>query len=134
MLANLARLYLLTGEDAYRQRGEALRSAFAGELERNFFPLATLLNSSELFDQAVQVVIAGTPGESDAETLAGAAFGAGNPNVVVQYAPPGAALPTTHPAFGKGQVAGKAVAYVCRRQTCSAPVDDAGKLRNSLKS
>jgi uncharacterized protein YyaL (SSP411 family) len=132
MLANLARLYLLTGEDAYRQRGAALRQAFAGELQRNFFPLGTLLNASELFDHAVQVVVAGAPGETSAEALADAAFTSGNPNLVLQYAPPASDLPTSHPAYGKGPVGGKAAAYVCRAQTCSAPLTDAAALAAEL--
>ncbi len=132
MLANLARLYLLTGDDAYRQRGEALRTAFAGELQRNFFPLATLLNASELFDRAVQVVVAGEPGAADAEALADAAFASGNPNLVLQYAAPGSGLPESHPAHGKGLVGGKAAAYVCRVQTCSAPISDAAALLEEL--
>jgi len=133
MLANLARLYLLTGDDAYRQRGEQLRSAFAGELERNFFPLGTLLNSSELFDRAVQAVIAGAPGDAATEALADAAFAAGNPNLVLQYALPGGALPVSHPAHGKGMVGGKPAAYVCRAQTCSAPVTDPTALAAELR-
>jgi uncharacterized protein YyaL (SSP411 family) len=133
MLANLARLYLLTGQDSYRQRGEELRRAFAGELQRNFFPLATLLNSSELFDQAVQVVIAGAPGDPGAEALADAAFAAGNPNLVLQYALAGVDLPVNHPAHGKGAVGGKAAAYVCRAQTCSAPVTEAAELATALR-
>jgi uncharacterized protein YyaL (SSP411 family) len=133
MLANLARLYLLTGEDDYHQRGEALRAAFAGELQRNFFPLATLLNASELFDRAVQVVIAGQPDAADAEALADAAFASGNPNLVLQYALPGSDLPASHPAHGKGLVGGKAAAYVCRAQTCSAPLTDPAALAAELR-
>ncbi|MEI9988175.1 MAG: hypothetical protein WDN69_36800 [Aliidongia sp.] len=44
MVEVLARLYLLTGEESYRERAEALIAAFSGELERNFFPLASYLN------------------------------------------------------------------------------------------
>ncbi len=133
MLANLARLYLLSGDDAFRQRGEKLRAAFAGELQRNFFPLGSLLNASELFDRAVQVVIAGAPGETDAEALADSAFASGNANLVLQYASPTAALPISHPAHGKGKVGGKAAAYVCRAQTCSAPLTDPAALQAALR-
>ncbi len=133
MLANLARLHLLTGDDAYRRRAEAQRAAFAGELQRNFFPLTTLLNASEFLDRAVQVVIAGAPGEADAEALADAAWSVSQPNMVLQYAGGARPLPTLHPAYGKGKVAGKAAAYVCRGQSCSLPLTDAAALKQALR-
>ncbi|MEX2408942.1 MAG: thioredoxin domain-containing protein, partial [Rhodovibrionaceae bacterium] len=62
MLGNLARLYYLTGKDAYRERAETLVKAFSGELNRNFFPLSTFLNGNELLQAAVQVAIVGPGG------------------------------------------------------------------------
>ncbi|MGE0155216.1 MAG: thioredoxin domain-containing protein [Reyranellaceae bacterium] len=133
MLANLARLWLLTGDDSWRRRAEAQQAAFAGELQRNFFPLATLLNASDLLDGAVQVVIAGEPGEADAEALADAAWSASQPNLVLHYAGGSRGLPTLHPAYGKGKVAGRAAAYVCRGQTCSLPLTEAAALTEALR-
>src|SRR5581483_8411803 len=43
--AVLARLHLLTGETAYRARAEQVIGAFSGDLGRNFFPLAGLMNA-----------------------------------------------------------------------------------------
>src|SRR6185312_2095995 len=48
MVGVFARLYFLTGDTAHRARAEAILRAFSGELERNIFPLATLINSAEL--------------------------------------------------------------------------------------
>ncbi|MGE0658851.1 MAG: thioredoxin domain-containing protein [Reyranellaceae bacterium] len=133
MLGNLARLFLLTGQDAYRRRAEAQRQAFAGELQRNFFPLTTLLNASDFLDRAVQVVIAGEPGAADTEALADAAYSVSQPNRLMQYAPPGRSLPSLHPAQGKGMVDGRAAAYVCRDQTCSLPILAPEELRAALR-
>ena len=55
--AALARLALLTGEDAYRARAAAVIAAFAGEVTRNFFPLATMLNSAELLERGIQITV-----------------------------------------------------------------------------
>jgi uncharacterized protein YyaL (SSP411 family) len=133
MLANLMRLYLLTGDDAWRRRAEAQQAAFAGELQRNFFPLTTFLNASDFLDRSIQLVIAGEPGAEDAEALANAAWSVSQPNLLVQYAAADRTLPTLHPAYGKGKVAGKAAAYVCRGQTCSLPITEPEQLRHALR-
>src|SRR5690606_9609827 len=69
MVGVLARLHHLTGETTYRDRADALVAAFAGEIGRNVFPLATLLNNNELLQNALQVVIVGRRGEDDTEAL-----------------------------------------------------------------
>src|SRR3546814_11483133 len=55
MLAVLARLHYLTGRADYRQRAEDLMTAFSGEITRNFFPLATLMNAAELRSEESRV-------------------------------------------------------------------------------
>ena len=65
MVGVLARLYYLTGDDAWRRRAEAVVAAFSGEIERYFFPLATLLNNAEFLQAAVQVVVVGRRGAAD---------------------------------------------------------------------
>ncbi|MFZ3235381.1 MAG: thioredoxin domain-containing protein [Stellaceae bacterium] len=124
----LARLAVLTGDDRYRHRAEAIVATFSGELSRNFFPLATLLNNAELLAEPVQVVIAGTVGDSRFEALRQAAYGVSLPNRVVSTVAPGDTLPERHPAYGKGLVDGAAAAYVCVGPVCSLPLSDAEKL------
>jgi len=128
MLGVLARLFHMTGEDAFRERADALLSAFAGEVGRNFFPLGTLLNNADLLMNAVQVVIAGKPGEPAVEALRRAVLDRPLPNRILTVVPPGTALPPGHPAFGKGPVEGRPAAYVCRGMTCSPPVGSAEAL------
>jgi len=43
-----------------------------------------------------------------------------------------AALPTGHPAFGKGMVNGAPTAYLCSRADCSAPITSAVTLSQVL--
>ena len=132
MVGALARLYYLTGNDAYRQRAEALIEAFAGELNRNFFPLSTYLNGAELLQAAVQVVIVGQPGAADTEALLAAVYEICQPNQVLRGVAPDETLPKDHPAAGKGQSEGKATAYVCRGTTCSLPIVDPLQLAEAL--
>ena len=128
----LARLALVTGDARYRDRADALIAAFSGQIRRNFFPLATLMNASEMLQQGAQIVIAGARGAEDARALHDAAVRAPAVARVVTVVPPGTGLPQSHPAHGKGPVDGRAAAYVCIGQTCSLPVTDADALKAAM--
>jgi uncharacterized protein YyaL (SSP411 family) len=122
MVGVLARLYHLTGEDRYRDRASALVAAFSGEINRNFFPLATLINNSEFLENALQIVVVGPPDSEATRALVRAVHERSLPNRLLQVVPPDAQLPERHPAAGKGMVDGKPAAYVCKGQTCGLPV------------
>jgi uncharacterized protein len=124
----MTRLALLTGDEDYRRRAEAIVATFSGELGRNFFPLATLLNNAELLAEPVQIVIAGEPGDAGFDRLRRAVYEVSLPNRVVTPLAPGRDLPTGHPAHGKGLVDGRAAAYLCIGPVCSLPLTDPEKL------
>jgi hypothetical protein len=133
MVGALTRLYHLTGHDAYRDRAEALVRLFSGELQRSFFPLATLINNAELMQTPLQIVVAGSRGDAAMKALLRAVYDAPLPNAIVQVATDGAALPPSHPAHGKGPVDGKPAAYVCRGPVCSLPLTDPAALAKALE-
>ena len=129
----LARLYFLTGEARYRDQAEALIAAFSGELERNFFPLATYMNGIDFLVRAVQLVIIGETGDALTEDLRRVALaGPDFATLVLVLIPPGTALPPAHPAHGKTQQQGLATAYLCRGQTCSLPLTEPAALQAAL--
>jgi uncharacterized protein YyaL (SSP411 family) len=132
MAEALARLFYLTGDASYRERAERTIAAFAPELERNFFPLAGLVNAYEFLCDAVQVVVVGRRADPGFEGLAKQAFASGDPDLIVQLVAPGAEVAPSHPAFGKTDAAGPARAFVCRGQTCSLPITDPAALREAL--
>ncbi|QEX25108.1 thioredoxin domain-containing protein [Hypericibacter adhaerens] len=132
MVAVLARLHYLTGKPAYRDRAEALVGAFAGEIERNFFPLATLLNANDLLQNALQVVLVGDPASPLMGAMRRAVFDVSLPNLVLQSVATGTALPEGHPAAGKTVAAGSVAAFVCRGQTCSLPFTEPERLKAAL--
>ena len=132
MVGVLTRLALLTGEDAYRRRAEAIVAAFAGELGRNFFPLATLINNAELAQKPVQVVLVGEPDDPALAALRGAVYAVSLPNRVVLAVAPGKSLPADHPAHGKGLVGGRPAAYVCDGPVCSLPLTEKQALIDNL--
>ena len=128
----LARLALLTGDDGYRQRAEAILAAFAGELGRNFFPLATLINGAELAMRPVQIVLVGARDDAAFTALRCAVYRVSLPRRIVFALEPGDELPVGHPAHGKGLVAGRPAAYVCDGPVCSLPLTEPDALVDSL--
>jgi hypothetical protein len=128
----LTRLAILTGEEAYRRRAEAIVETFSGEVARNFFPLATLLNNVELLEKPLQIVVVGENEDPSFRSLLRAVYDVSLPNRVVLRLPPNGSLPPGHPAAGKGLVEGKSAAYVCEGPVCSLPITSAESLLESL--
>ena len=124
----MTRLAILTGNDDYRRRAEAIVETFSGELGRNFFPLATLLNNAELLAEPVQIVVIGEPAEPGFATLRHAVYAVSLPNRIVATLSPGHQLPADHPAHGKGLIDGRPAAYVCIGPVCSLPLTEPEKL------
>ena len=125
-----ARLFHLTGDDAWRARTEATLRAFT-DVER-ISGMPGILSAADLLEEAATVVIAGDPADPRVEQLAAPALRAPDSTVVVLRASRPDALPAGHPAHGKGPVAGAPAAYVCRRNVCGLPITDAAALSRSL--
>lgn len=132
LLGVLAKLYFLTGEEHCRSRAEALVSAFAGEIHRNYVPLSTYLNNCLLLYEGLQLVIIGDRANEDCRQLLDVVYGSCLDHKVLQTLAPGAELPTGHPAAGKTQQDGKATCYICQGTSCSLPITGAGALREAL--
>jgi hypothetical protein len=113
------RMYYLTGDETYRTRAESIVKAFAGEVARNFFPLSTLLNSNELLNRGLQIVIIGDRANSDTAALLDALENHSLPNRILNVIATAKHLPDGHPATGKDQIDGKPTAYVCEGPVCS---------------
>ena len=128
----LTRLAILTGDGGYRDRAEALIRAFAGEVGRNFFPLATLINNAELAQKPVQIVLVGAADDSALAELRRVVHSVSLPRRVVQIIAPDEALPVGHPAHGKTLVDNKPTAYVCEGPVCSLPIVSSAQLVDAL--
>jgi uncharacterized protein YyaL (SSP411 family) len=127
-----ARLAALTGDDACRRRAEEIVAAFSGEVGRNFFPLATLLNNADFLSGPLEIVLTGPAGDPALEALKRAVYTVSLPNRVLSILPPGYELPAGHPARGKTLVDGRPVAYVCNGPVCSLPLSDPRALADHL--
>ena len=131
---NLLRLSVFTGADAYRRRAEEIFGAFADLLERAGPAFPRLLCALDFSsDTPREVVLAGRPGREDLEGLRRAVFASQGLNRVLVHADSAAAVPElTALAEGRAARDGKAMAYVCEKFTCKAPIEDPTALREAL--
>jgi uncharacterized protein YyaL (SSP411 family) len=132
MVAVLARLYALTGEDAYRARAEQLLEVFSGEARRNPAVHAALLSGYGLLADPVQVVVMGASDDPALAELRVRALGAAAPDPIVLTMAAGATLGDYHPAAGKALIEDRATAYVCLGRTCLPPVTTPERLAELL--
>ena len=128
----LAKLHYLTGKAAYRDKAEAVIAAFSGELQHNFFPISTLLNSSEMHQSALQIVIVGDASTQPHAELLELFHSRCLPNAILQCVEAATGLPDGHPAAGKAAKDGRPTAYVCRGPTCSLPICEPAELKTAL--
>ena len=132
MVSNLARLYFMTGIISYRQKADALVTAFSGEVSENFFPLAALMNGIETLQCGQQIVIVGDRQDPQSHDLLRGIFAKSLPNRILTVIGADDELPAAHPAAGKTQKDGVATAYVCVGTTCSLPLTNRSELMEAL--
>jgi len=132
MVEVLARLYYLTGEEAYRERAAKIVYIFCGEDTQPMLAMPSLLRGYELLEKAVQTVIVGERNDNATQILLQTALHAPAPNRVLMQMEPDSTLPSHHPALGKQQIEKKATAYVCIGPTCSLPITDADHLLKTM--
>jgi uncharacterized protein YyaL (SSP411 family) len=122
MVGLLAQLHLATADQSYRDRGNALIQAFSGEVTRVFISMGTFMNGLDLTFTGLEIVVLGPRNHPKTQELIAAVIGRSLPNRTLQVVDSGDALPAGHPAYGKAMENGMPTAYICQRQTCSAPI------------
>ena len=95
---------------------------------------AGLLNAADTLRRGLQVVIVGARGETETDRLLARIFAFSLPARALLVIPPGQRLPENHPAHGKGQIEGRATAYVCRGTVCSLPATDTDELAETIRA
>ncbi len=128
----LARLFLLTGNRAHRERAETVIRAFSGEIGRNIFGLGGILAAHGLLGEGRQIALIGERADPRLTALRKAVNDVSLPERVSWVVPPGAEFPIGHPLLGKIAVDGKPTAYICRGPSCSLPITDPAALRAAL--
>ncbi len=130
----LAKLYFLTGAEELRARAERTLAATGGGVGANPLGSAGLLNAADTLRRGLQVVIIGQRGETETDRLLARTFAFSLPARALLVIPPGRTLPENHPAHGKGQIDGRATAYVCRGTVCSLPATDVEDLAATIRA
>ncbi|HUO92027.1 MAG TPA: thioredoxin domain-containing protein [Rhizomicrobium sp.] len=132
MVGLLAHLFLVTAEQAYRERCNALIQAFSGEVNRAFISMGTFMNGLDITFAALEIVIIGPRNHAKTQELIQAVMGRSLPNRALHVVDSGDQLPAAHPAYGKAMENGQPTAYICQRMTCSAPISNAVTLAQVL--
>lgn len=128
----LSRLYLITAEDAYREKARAVIDSFPADDPEAIANMPTLLTAFELLENGAQVVIVGEPNDSAA--MIRAALSAPGSLRVVLRVDTSRTLPPQHPAHGRKAVNGLTTAYICHGGTCHRPLTDTHDLIQALKA
>lgn len=131
----LLRLALLTGEDGHRSKAERILNLLKPAMMRSPNAFGHLLCALDLYlASPYEVAIIGLPGDDDTHSLLDVVFKRYLPNKVIALATPGDSISASRIKLleGRGQVEGKATAYVCRNFYCEAPVTDPSLLKQQL--
>jgi hypothetical protein len=132
MISNLVRLWLLTGEDAYRTRAESTLAAFSGAMWQNPIAHASLIIGA--LDLLVpQHVVLMDKSKSNAAGFKEALNELSLPNAVIQHVRDGKQISDTSPATGMQLKGSKPTAYVCIGPQCSAPINDPAELGDRIR-
>jgi uncharacterized protein len=124
--ANLVRLAVLAGDDAWRNKADRLIEGVLGTAGDNLIGHAALLNALDLRLRGAEIVITGSGERADA--LTAAARKLSFLDRIVLRAPSADALPASHPARSKIAAAPDGAAFVCIGERCSLPVTSADEL------
>jgi uncharacterized protein YyaL (SSP411 family) len=131
---NLLRLFSFTGEPKYRDGAEALFSVFSSTLSRAPAAMPRLLSALDYRSGAApEIVLSGSPGRADFESLRHAVFAHPVLNRVIAHADADESLASVSPLVrSRGTREGPALAYVCRDFSCLKPSSSPAELAKAL--
>ncbi len=124
---NLVRLAALTGDHAWREKGDRLIEGILSAAGRSLFGHIALLNAIDLRLRAAEIVVTGGD-----EALARAALKLPFLDRIVLRASSGADLPAAHPAQDKLKAAQGAAAFICVAERCSLPVSEVAQIAQTV--
>ncbi len=127
---NLVRLAVLSGDDTWRDKADALLEGILSAAARNLFSHMALLNALDLRLRAAEIVLTGPDGDRLAQVALKLPF----LDRIVLRVPSSADLPASHPAQEKLKAVTGSAAFVCVGERCSLPVTEAGQIAETVKA
>jgi uncharacterized protein YyaL (SSP411 family) len=106
---------------------------FAGEAMRAFVSMGSYFNGLEYALTDLHLVVIGPLNNPKTHELSAAILGRALPNRCLSVVSPDAQFPEGHPMHGKTMVNGQPTAYICQRNTCSAPITNPVTLSQMLQ-
>ncbi|MGO1119532.1 thioredoxin domain-containing protein [Rhodovibrionaceae bacterium A322] len=132
----LARLFYLTGNDLYRQKAEAVISAFSGDVQKHTFAFTALLSAARTLVKGIEIVVVSDVNSPALPDLLAPIHQMSLPEAVIQQVSPDDALPESHPAAAKlkeGHKDGIPLVFICQNQSCSLPLTDPQAVKEELE-
>jgi len=131
IIESSAKLFYLTGENYYFNEANLAVKSISGNMQKNFFSSASLINANELLQNGIQIILFKTRKKSDflmLEKIKQLYL----PNIIYQEVWDSNELPKKHPAYGKKNKENKTTIYVCQKQTCSLPITNFEKFKDAI--
>jgi len=130
----LLRMYHYTNDENFLHKGEIILRSYRDAMAAQPFGLAHMLGALDFYlEKPKEIVIVGEPENPATRQLLRGVHSSYLPNSTLQLVRSGAPLREIAPLLeGKGQIDGKATAYVCHNFTCSAPVTTWDELKSLL--
>jgi len=133
MLQVLARLTMITGMREYIERANTMVGGFAGEAARAWITMGSYFSGLEYALTDLHLIVIGPLANPKTHELSAAILGRALPNRCLSVVPPDYVFPEGHPMHGKTMANGQPTAYLCQRQTCSAPITNPVTLSQMLQ-
>jgi hypothetical protein len=130
----LLRLFHYTNNEEYLKKAETILRSYRDAMAAQPFGLAHMLGALDFYlEKPKEILIVGEADDPATTELLSGVHSSYLPNSTLLWIRPGEPLEAITPQLqGKGQIDGKATAYVCHNFTCSAPVTDRDDLQALL--
>ena len=127
IVSSFAKLFYLTSNINYYDEARNALKSVSGNINKNFFSSASLVNSNEILTNGVHIIFIKTNENRDLEKKIKQKY---IPNMIYQEISDTKNLPKNHPAYGKKNINNKNTVYLCQKQRCSLPIT---KFRDFIK-
>ena len=131
LIQSLSKLFYLTGNENFYNEAESALESVHGNIEKNFFSSASLLNSYDILNNGILIIFIRSEKN---DFLLNKIKKICLPNMIYQEITDLKELDKTHPAFGKKIKEDKNTIFICKNQSCSLPIttfDEFAKIINN---